>query len=143
MLPRFCYVGGGVLWQGEVFPTVALYSAVHGQEVLAFDVGREQSDAEFIGERQDAVLGGADPLPADLDHGAPFERVVQEPSADATSGLQDEDRNSSGEQVARGNQSGQASPYHYDVDLFGDVCLVHPLPFSSPWSQPSGRFVVR
>jgi hypothetical protein len=64
--------------------------------VLAVDVGREQPEAEILGERQDAVLGRTDPLPAELDHGAVFERVVKEPSADAVAGLQNEDRDVSG-----------------------------------------------
>ena len=80
----------------EVLPTVALHATVHGQEVLALDVGREQPEAEILGERQDAVLGWPDPLPAELDHGAVGQRVVQESSADAVACLQDEDRNVSG-----------------------------------------------
>ena len=59
-------------------------------------VGRKQPEAEFLGERQDAVLGRPDPLPAELDHGPVGQRVVKEPSTDAVAGLQDEDRNVSG-----------------------------------------------
>ena len=45
----------------EVVPSVALHGASYGEEVLAFDVGRERANAELLGERQDAVLGRADP----------------------------------------------------------------------------------
>ena len=96
VLPHFADVGEGVIWQVEIFTTVALHLAVHGEEVLAFHVGREEANAEFLGERQDAVLGRADPLPAELDHGPVGQCVVQEPSADAVAGLQDENRNVSG-----------------------------------------------
>ena len=64
--------------------------------MLAIGVSRKHPEAEFLGKRQDAVLGRTDPLPAELDHGAVFERVVKEPSADAVAGLQNEDRNVSG-----------------------------------------------
>jgi hypothetical protein len=96
--------------------------------VLAVDVGREQPEAEILGKRQDAVLGRPDPLPAELDHGPVGQRVVQESTADAVAGLQDEDRDVSGYKIARGDQSGHAGPNHYDVDSFGDVRLVHPVP---------------
>jgi hypothetical protein len=95
-LLRFADVREGVFGQGEVVPSVALHGAVHSEEVLAFDIGREQADAELPGERQDAVLGRTDPLPAQLDHGAALERVVQEAPADPVTGLQDEDRKTGG-----------------------------------------------
>lgn len=80
---------------------------------------------------------------ADLDDGPVGERVVQEPSADAVAGLEDEDRNIIRLQVARGAQSSKASSYHYDVDSFGDVCPFHPLPFSSSLSRQIRRSAVR
>jgi hypothetical protein len=86
-LLRFADVGEGLLGQGEVVTAVALHFAVHGEEVLALHVCREQADAELLGERQDTLLRRTDPLAAQLDHGAVLERVVQEAPADPIAGL--------------------------------------------------------
>jgi hypothetical protein len=99
---RFADVGEGVFGQGEVVPSVALHLAIDGEEVLAFYLGWEHANAELPGERQDAVLGRTDPLPAQLDHSAALERVVQEAPADPVTGLQHEDRETGGKEVACG-----------------------------------------
>jgi hypothetical protein len=102
-LLRFADVGEGVLGQGEVVPAIALDVAAYGEEVLAFHVRREEANAEFLGERQDAILRRADPLPANLDYRTVRERVVQDAPADAVSGLQQKDRKSGCHKVTRGD----------------------------------------
>src|ERR687893_507721 len=92
----------GVFWQGEVVPSIALHLAIHSEEVLAFYIGWEHDNAELPGEHQDVILSRTDPLPAQLDHGAALERVVQEAPADPVTGLQHEDRATGGKEVARG-----------------------------------------
>jgi hypothetical protein len=82
--------------------------------MVALDVGREQSDAEVLGERQDSVLGGSDPLAAHFDHNTTLKPVVQDAPADTVAGLQYGNRKPGSQQVARGDQPG---PHHGDVNL--------------------------
>ena len=93
---RFADIGKGVLGQGEVVPAIALDVAAYGEEVLAFHVCREEANAEFLGEHQDAILRRADPLPANLDYSTALECVVQDAPAHPVAGLQYEARKTGG-----------------------------------------------
>jgi hypothetical protein len=137
-LPRLADVGEGVLEQGEVVAAVAPHIAVHGEEMVAFDVGREHADAELPCEREDAVLREADPLAAQLDHRAVTERVIQEAPADAVAGLQHEDREPGGQKVARGGQPGEPGTHNDWVHPVGGPRMLrlgheHGVPPSVSW----------
>ena len=90
--------------------------AVLVEEVVAGVVGREGLHAERVGERLDAVLGGADELAAALGDAAVRQVEPDDPAAHAVAGLQDDDRLAGGHQVAGGGEAGQAGADDHDVD---------------------------
>ena len=75
------------------------------QQMLPGVVRGESLEPELGGELGHAELGGADPLPAELYHGAVGERVVEDPAADAVTGLEHHDLFARGHELARGDQS--------------------------------------
>src|ERR671920_1469531 len=128
-LLRFADVGEGVLGQGDVVPAVALHMTVYGEEVLAFYVRWEEVDVEFLGERQDAILGRTDPLSADLDYNTIGQCVVEDAPADSIAGFQNHHRKPRGPKVARGDQPGQSCPHHSDICLtVGKANVLHTSP---------------
>jgi hypothetical protein len=80
-------------------------------DALAGGVGLEGVDAQLARELDEAVLGRADPLPADLDDLAGVlgrQRLVERPPADAVARLEDDDRRARGDGGARRGQARQA-----------------------------------
>ena len=80
--------------------------------------------AELVGERQHAVLGRPDPLPAELDDRAVGERVVEDAPAHAVAGLQHDDAAALLLEAAGGRQAGEAGPDDDDINgVHGDLSV--------------------
>ena len=81
-------------------------------------IGREALNAHFLPERDDAILSGARPLPADLQRRAVIEIVVLDAPAHAAAGLQHDDRLARLHELARGGQAGESSSDDRDINGF-------------------------
>ena len=79
-------------------------------DVVAVVEGRELADPELVGEREDAVLGGADEGGAALGDLAVSDRAVERPAADPVSGLEDDHRAPRLLNPQRGRQPGEPAP---------------------------------
>ena len=75
------------------------------QQVLPGVVRGERLEPELGGELGHAELGRADPLPAELHDSAVGERVVEDPAADAVTGLEHHDVFARGHELPRRDQS--------------------------------------
>jgi hypothetical protein len=82
-------------------------------------VGREGVDAHVLGQRGDAVLGGADELGAALGDDAVAQVDVDHAPAHAIARLEHDDRPAGGDDVARGGQAGEPGADDDDVGRAG------------------------
>ena len=87
------------------------------QDDLTLVVAGKGRDAEFLGERQDARLAGADPLPAPLDDVTSADRVIERPAADAIPRLEHADCRARCVQLPRRRQPRQPRPDDRHVHL--------------------------
>ena len=85
--------------------------------MCALVVRREQRRAELVGEREGAVLGRPDPLPAELDDDPVARAGVEHPTTDAVSGLEDHDGATRGGQVAGRGETRQPGAHDDDVGV--------------------------
>ena len=92
--------------------------AVDAQEVIALLIGREGGEPELVGERQDAVLGRADPLPAELDDRAVGEGVVERAPAHPVASLQHDDAAALLPEAAGSGQAGETGSHDDDINGF-------------------------
>ena len=83
-------------------------------------MGREGLEPQLGDQRQDPVLGRADPLGADLDHLAVADRLVERPAADPVARLEHDHVAAAGAQLARRREPGEPGP---DDDHIGIPAL--------------------
>ena len=95
--------------------------------MLTLVPAREGADAELFRKRDDPVLSRADPLAADLDHGAILERVVERSAADPLLCLEHDDVATRPAQIASGGQPREAPTDDRDVNPLG----AHPARYQS------------
>ncbi len=75
------------------------------EDLGALGVGLERADAVRPRAGEDVVLTGADPLPADLDHLAVAERMVERPAADSVACLEHDHRVAGVDEIRGGAQA--------------------------------------
>ncbi len=83
-----------LMGESEALVIEPLHLSSDEQEAFSRVVGWEEIDTELGGESEHSILGGAHPLPSQLDDDAVGERMVQDPPADSVPGLEDRDRQS-------------------------------------------------
>ena len=86
--------------------------AARSNRFVALGVGGEGLQPELADQRQDPVLGRADPLAPDLDHLAVADRLVQGAPADPVARLEHADVAPGGAQRPGGAETRQAGPDH-------------------------------
>jgi hypothetical protein len=96
---------------------VALGAAVAELGVQPAVPGREGGDAKALGQRRDAVLGGADPLAAVVDRRPVGRRQRQRAAADPVAGLQHQHLGAARGQVAGRHQPGEPGADHHHVQV--------------------------
>ncbi len=77
-------------------------------------------EAQLGGQGGDAVLGGPDPLAAQLDAGAVVEHAVVGAAADPVTGLDDPHRPSAPGELPGGDEPRQTGSDDDDIDLLSD-----------------------
>jgi hypothetical protein len=98
---------------------VAAQPAAVLDDVLALAVGREGVDPELTRERRQPVLGGPDPLAADLDDLPVADLLVEGPPAHPIARLDHDHGGAGAHRGAGGRQAGQAGPDHHEVGVAG------------------------
>ena len=78
---------------------VATQAALVPHDVVALVIGRERLEADLSGQGQDSILGGSDPLTAQLQRCAVVGLDVERPAADAITGFKDKDGVAGGNEV--------------------------------------------
>ena len=93
----------------------------HVHQMLPGVVRGEGLEPELGAELGHAELGRADPLSPELHHGAVRQRVVEDPAADALTGLEHHDVLARGDELARRDQSRDpgADDRHVGFNAFG------------------------
>ena len=91
--------------------------AARDEHVGAAVVGREGLDPDRLREREDAVLGRADELAADLADVPAADRAVQRAPADAVARLEDDHLAVGGDEGAGGGEAGEPGADDADVGL--------------------------
>ncbi len=94
---------------------VAAKPAAVLDHVLARPVGGEGLHPQLGGKGREAVLAGADPLPAELHHLAIADRLVEHPAPDPVAGLHHEYLAARRGQLARGHEPGQPGAHHNEL----------------------------
>ena len=105
-------------------------------DVLPGGVGGKGAHPELGRQRREPVLGGPDPLAADLDDVAVADVLVQHPPADALARFDDQYLHPRGDGRTSRRQAGEAGP---DDDEIGVACLRigH---LGGPYRRPAGRY---